>query len=511
MARFPIGQRIRHRRLGNKISQTSLARDVGISAAYLNLIEHDKRQIGGALLGRIAACLDIDRSELSGAEEGELIQELEAILRTQDLKGLDEAAARDMVARNADWAQALITLHRRYRNMSEQALALSDRLGQDPSLVALSHAILTQITSIRSFAEILQDVDDLEPASRQRFSGIIASQSDQLGSDARAMIELLSGDAERPEGSSPEKETDDFIIWNRNYFPALEEAVDRLRGELGRLDERLGVSIADRLTEKHGMILTFGKGDAALPPNVLNLDESAPEPTRRFRHARHLAGLEFAPLLDDLVRDDRLTKEDSRERARHALQSYAAAALLMPYDAFFEAAETGRYDIERLAGRFRGSIEQVAHRLVTLRRPGSEGIPFSFLRADPAGNISKPFSIPDLRMPRFGGACPLWALYEALGSPDRTVAQMAEMPGGNRYLFIARRVSRPTDGFPDPPTVHAIMLGCEAANAHRTVYGDGFQRPVVKAGFNCRSCPRERCGQRAVAPIRREPVRKPVD
>ena len=216
-------------------------------------------------------------------------------------------------------------------------------------------------------------------------------------------------------------------------------------------------------------------------------------------------------MLEELVSDERLTKEDSRDRARNALQSYAAAALLMPYDAFFEAAESERYDIERLAGRFRGSIEQVSHRLVTLRRPGSEGIPFSFLRADPAGNISKPFSIPDLRMPRFGGACPLWALYEALGSPDRTVAQMAEMPGGDRYLFIARRVSRPTDGFRNPPTVHAIMLGCEASNAGRTVYGDGFQRPVVKTGFNCRSCPRERCGQRAVPPIRREPSEKSAD
>jgi predicted transcriptional regulator len=410
-----------------------------------------------------------------------------------------------MVAGNPDWARAFLYLHRLYRNMSQQALALSDRLGQDPSLVALSHAILTQITSIRSFAEILQDVEDLEPADRLRFSGIIASQSDQLGSDAREMIELLSGDGERPDGSSPEKETDDFIIWNRNFFPDLEYAADRLRGELGELDDRLGVSIADRLTATHGIELSFTDEPTGIFDRRLNVNASAPEATRRFRHARHLALLEFGGLIEQLVQDDRLTRPESRDRARQALTSYAAAALLMPYDEFFEAAENDRYDIERLAGRFRGSIEQVAHRLVTLRRPGKSGIPFAFLRVDPAGNISKPFSIPDLRMPRFGGACPLWAIYEAFSAPERTFGQIAGMPDGARFLFIARRITRPSAGYGNPPSVHAIMLGCDIDHAGRTVYGERIDRESTPVGFNCRSCSRAHCDQRAFEAIRREP------
>lgn len=508
MARFPIGHRIRARRLEFRISQSHLASEVGISPAYLNLIEHDKRQIGGALLGRIAKRLDIDRKDLSGEEETSLVQELEAVARNQNIPGLDEEAVRRMVAGNTDWARALLHMNRLYRGMSEQALALSDRLGQDPSLMALSHAILTQITSIRSFAEILQDIEDLAPDERQRFSGIIASQSDQLGSDAREMIELLSGDAGRPEGSSPEKETDDFIIWNRNFFPDLEYAADELRRDLGEIDDRLGVSIADRLTGKHGIRLTFDDGPTREDGVMLNVNCYAPEATRRFRHARHLARLEFVPQLDALVDDERLTQPESRMRAREALLSYAAAALLMPYDAFLEAAEAERYDIDRLAGRFRGSFEQVAHRLVTLRRPGSDGIPFSFLRVDPAGNISKPFSIPDLRMPRFGGACPIWAIYEALGTPDRTIAQLAGMPDGSRYLFIARRIAHPSRGFRTSPTVHAIMLGCEADQAERTVYGAGYDRPVAPVGFNCRSCSRADCSQRAYPAIRRTPSRR---
>ena len=263
MARFPIGQRLRQKRSEQGLTQTALAAMADISPAYLNLIEHDKRTIGGALLGRLARSLGVAQGELSGVQEESLVQEIAELARTQDLPQLDETAAVELVARNPDWAQAMLALHRMYRAAAEQALALSDRLGQDPSLVALSHAILNQITSIRSFAEILEAFPDLPPGERQRFSANIASQSDQLGSDARAMIDLLSGTADAYQGNSPEKEVDDFIIRNRNYFPALEDGVDVLRRELDRLDERLGVAIANRLTDTHGIAIVFAPAPQA--------------------------------------------------------------------------------------------------------------------------------------------------------------------------------------------------------------------------------------------------------
>ena len=50
--RAPIGFRISNRRKSLKISQAALARLVGISPSYLNLIENNKRDVGGALLQR---------------------------------------------------------------------------------------------------------------------------------------------------------------------------------------------------------------------------------------------------------------------------------------------------------------------------------------------------------------------------------------------------------------------------------------------------------------------------
>ena len=76
----------------------------------------------------------------------------------------------------------------------------------------------------------------------------------------------------------------------------------------------------------------------------------------------------------------------------------------MPYERFRESAEAVRYDIELLGHRFRTSFEQVCHRLTTLQRPGSEGVPFHLVRVDIAGNISKRFSASGIPFARFSGA-----------------------------------------------------------------------------------------------------------
>ncbi|MGD8420382.1 MAG: helix-turn-helix transcriptional regulator, partial [Gammaproteobacteria bacterium] len=50
MKRNILGPRIRERRRELGVTQADMARQVEISASYLNLIEHNKRDIGGALL-----------------------------------------------------------------------------------------------------------------------------------------------------------------------------------------------------------------------------------------------------------------------------------------------------------------------------------------------------------------------------------------------------------------------------------------------------------------------------
>ncbi len=495
MARVPIGARISERRRALGLTQRALAERVGVSNAYMNLIEHDKRAIGGALLARIAKAMEMPLADLTAVEDTRLFQEILELARAIAVPDQDEARIGGFVGRYPEWAKAFVTLHRTLQDTTETAMALSERVSRDPSLRELSHQILTRITSIRSFSEILQDFDHLSDAERQRFASIIAAESDSLGRSARTMIDFLEAGSDQLEGSSPAQEVDDFLIDQRNYFPALEEAADALRrkltGDEGEKDPVLWLAAVDAATRER-----------ALAGHLDNAETSAlPEASRRFLVARHLAAESFDSLLDSLVDDERLSSEAARQRCKLALVRYAAGALVFPYEAFQAAAERARYDLDRLTLAFGASFEQVAHRLVTLRRPGAEGVPFTFLRSDPAGNISKRFSLPGLRMPRHGGACPLWPVYTAFATPGRTVSQLALMPDGARYLFVAQASSKGWSGQGQAPVQYSVMLGCEALHMDRLIYGDAFAgRPdslLAEVGFECRSCRRTACRQRA--------------
>jgi len=505
MERVPIGTRIAERRRSRGLSQRGLAAAVGVSAAYMNLIEHDKRQIGGSLMHRIARALEMPLADLTAVEDTRLFQEMLELARGMAVPGQDEARIAGLVGRYPEWAKIFVRLHRSLQDATDVALALSERVSRDPSLRDLSHQILTRITSIRSFSEILRDEEALGEAERRRFAAILAAESDSLGRSARSMIDLLEDGGDRLQGSSPEREVDDFIIDHRNHFAALEEGADALRRKLtqGRNED--------------DPVAWLAAVDVEIRQKALACQDSLPEPralpeaSRRFLIARQLAAEALDSLFDSLVDDERLTSAGARQRCKQALVRYAAAALLFPYEAFRQTAEEARYDVDRLALAFGASFEQVAHRLVTLRRQGAEGVPFAFLRSDPAGNISKRFSLPGLRMPRYGGACPLWPLYGAFQTPGRTVTQLAVMPDGTRYLFLAQAAAKGWYGQGQPPVQHSVMLGCEALHLERIVYGDAYAgRPdalATEAGFECRSCRRQTCRQRAHEPL--VPARQP--
>jgi len=492
MSRVPIGARISERRRFLGLTQRALAERVGISSAYMNLIEHDKRMIGGVLLQRIAEVLAMPLGELAAVEDTRLFQEMLELARAMAVPGQDETRIGSLVGRFPEWAKVMVTLHRSLQDATDTAAALSERVSRDPSLRDLSHRILTRITSIRSFAEILQDFSGLSDRERQRFAGIVAAESDSLSRSARSMIDVLEDGGNSLHASSPAKEVDDFIIDHRNYFAALEEGAEALRRKLSgggsggpqqwlaAVDEQAQAAALDSPNEGRGVTLF-------------------PEASRRFLVARHLVGEALDRLFDSLVDDERLNTAAARKRCKAALIRYAAAALLLPYDDFLQAAEQARYDVDRLALTFGASFEQTAHRLVTLRRPGAEGVPFAFLRSDPAGNISKRFSLPGLRMPRHGGACPLWPVYTALSMPGRTVTQLAVMPDGARYLFVAQAAAKGWTGFGRPAAQFTVMLGCEAVHLNRLAYGDAFagRSEGIEVGFECRSCRRADCRQRA--------------
>ena len=229
--------------------------------------------------------------------------------------------------------------------------------------------------------------------------------------------------------------------------------------------------------------------------------------SERFQILHQLALLTQNELLEATLDLARFQTDEARAIAKIGLANYFAGAALLPYQRFQAAAVACRHDLEALAQRYGASIEQVAHRLSTLQRPGAKGIPFFFVRVDQAGTITKRHSATRLQFARFGGACPLWNVHRAFETPGRFLRQLAETPDGVRYLCLARDVSKPGGSWQAPTRRFAIGLGCEVRHAGALVYADDMElknpRAFEPIGISCRICERKGCHQRSVPPLER--------
>ena len=471
------------------MTQAALATRVGVSPSYLNLIEANKRSIGGALLKRIGDALEMPLETLDGAAERRLLDELDEIVGTPLLASLSLAgSASDLAARHGAWAHALVFLHRAWRDRDRAVNALSNRLSQDPFLGDAVHRMLTRVAAIRSAAEILGATDDLAPDEQRRFAQIASVESERLSEVAHALAAFFDKDVGDALPRTPIEEVDDFLLDRGNYFAELESVADDLRAVCGDASERSLTDYVQRV--QNGSI-----------------DENLPASTRRFELARLAADLfhQGAPLNAQIDASPQLRSAAARRRARRVLSSYVAGAVLFPYADFLGAAIDARYDIEHLGRRFDASFEQVCHRLTTLQRPGAEGIPFGLMRVDAAGYVTKRLPLPRLLLPRYGNACPIWALYAAFQTPGEIVRQIAEFPTGDRFLFVACAIDKVRPAYAMPRRVMSVMLACDVLHADRTIYGEGLRlssaAKAVPVGSNCRLCVRGDCAYREEDPI----------
>jgi predicted transcriptional regulator len=207
--------------------------------------------------------------------------------------------------------------------------------------------------------------------------------------------------------------------------------------------------------------------------------------------------------VDALVAPAEPSSTEAAALIRLGLLNYAAAALLMPYAHFLGAARELRHEVEALAARFGVSFEQAAHRLSTLQRDGGRGVPFFFLRVDPAGNVDKRFSAAGFPFARFGGSCPKWIVHRAFAHPGETQVQVAQLPDGASFLTFARAIASPTTRWGEPAPVHVVAMGCDIGRAAEIAYADGIEigRAAVGIGLSCRLCDRGDCRSRAFPPL----------
>jgi len=264
--------------------------------------------------------------------------------------------------------------------------------------------------------------------------------------------------------------------------------------------------LSDRLTSVYDVrIKRIDLGDNVLhhyDPETRTLEIAGHLPSGQyaFKLAAELAYLEHGTLIDSLVDQGNFTSDESRKLARLGLANYFAAATVLPYRQFHGVAENFRYDVERLSAFYAVSYETICHRLSTLQRPSMRGVPFSFIRVDRAGNMSKRQSATGFHFSSSGGTCPLWNVYETFANPGKIQVQIAQMPDGRNYMWVARTVERRASRYGQPGKTFAIGLGCELRHAHRLVYSEGLDLSgniATPIGAGCRVCERDNCPQRA--------------
>ena len=450
MAKTLVGPRLRQLRRDRKQTQAEMAKLLGVSASYVNLLENNQRSLSVQMLMAIADAYSVDWRELTKDDSTHRIADLRHALRDPVFTGEkpDLQELRGAVDHAPRLVDKFLQLHDAHRSALEKIMKLG---GEETA-------------------------------------------ADLMESSAESMIH-------------------DFFRDHRNHFPVLESAAEETWNGYYTSPENHYAELRDRLAKDHGITVEVRRidemGDALRFYNeddrVVHLSQALNNSNRVFQLAHVLCAVRFPDLLADTAQQSGITSLHALSRLRVELANYFAAAFLMPYDAFLSEVETTGYDFDRVGAAFGATFEQVCQRVTTLQRKGARGVPFFFMRIDRAGNVSKRFNSTSFHLAEYGGACPVWNIHSAFYTPGVVMPQFVEMPDGDRYFTISRTVHRPVFSEETQDRRLTLALGCEAGYAHRIRYASSynFDDPKLYApiGINCHLCPRQACTQRAHQPL----------
>ena len=218
-----IGSRIRERRVMAGMKQADLARAAGISASYLNLIEHNRRRIGGKTLNQLADVLEVPAGILAEGAEAALVTALRDAIG-EDAR-VEADRAEEFAGRFPGWAGLVADLARQREELIQTVNALTDRIAHDPELATSLHEVISTVTAIRSTASILADGQSLEPQWQSRFHRNINEDSMRLASEAEALVRYLEGAPGADMAvRSPLEQVHAFLSAHDHHFSELEGA-----------------------------------------------------------------------------------------------------------------------------------------------------------------------------------------------------------------------------------------------------------------------------------------------
>ncbi len=444
-----VGPQLRQLRRASKQTQAEMAKALGVSPAYVNLLENNQRSLSVQMLMALSDKYAIDWRELVQDPSSNALAELRSTL-------------------------------------------------QDP--------IFTETPDLQE----LRAAVDHAPGLVDNFLQIYRMHRTTLDKMLRQGQERMPDDFL---ATTPETIIHDFFRDHKNHFPELERAAETLRAEQPCAQDDVYAMLKTRLEERHGVgveiksvedmseaLRIFDRGAA-----TVYLSQALDYRNRTFQLAHVVCLLEADGILKDLVSDSGITSPTGLARCQVELANYFAGAVVMPYADVLATAQATKYDVDRIAAAFSVSFEQVCHRLTTLQRKNATGVPFFFLRIDKAGNVTKRFNSTTFTLAEFGGACPVWNIHTAFRTPGVILPQFVELPEGERFFTISRTTDRPVFSRESQDRRLAVALGCEFRFVEEIGYARSFnldsEDMFGQIGINCHLCPRQACSQRAHQPL----------
>ncbi|WP_166416622.1 helix-turn-helix domain-containing protein [Cochlodiniinecator piscidefendens] len=391
-----VGSRIRDRRSALGIKQSDLARDVGISPSYLNLIEHNRRRIAGKLLSDLARALGVEVALLSEGVEAQLLVSLRdaASMQSIETEAVELDRLEEFVGRFPGWASLLAGRHKNGVALEQTVEALTDRLSHDPILSEALHEVLSKVTSIRSTSSILAQSDEIDPQWQRRFQTNLFEDAELLSKGAQALVSYLDGAQEGGVvATSAQEELDGFWARHDYYLPLLETPYAG--------DEQIEQLIAG---------CGFG-----LPASRIMLNRQ--------------------------------------------LQEYLEDARALPEISLVTVAEQLEWDPLKLANRFKVSMLQVMRRLACIPEVVTKQ-PIGRVTCDGTGGVTFRKEMDSFAIPQFGATCPLWPLYQAMtrpGTPVRTFIFQSGRAKQNLTAYAYAEQKYP-EGFDGAPVLEAQMI-----------------------------------------------------
>jgi predicted transcriptional regulator/DNA-binding XRE family transcriptional regulator len=202
------GNRLRARRVALGLRQGDVALRAGVSASYLNLIEHNRRRVPEPVLLRLSEVLDQPIAAFAEGPEGAVIDDLRA---TATVWPAGEALrVEEFAGRFPGWAQVILGMAQRIAALETAVEAVNDRMSHDPHLSANLHEVLSAVASVRSTAAILAGPEELDAEWQTRFLRNLDQDSARLALGADALVKYLDsgGQIEAQGMASPQEEVE---------------------------------------------------------------------------------------------------------------------------------------------------------------------------------------------------------------------------------------------------------------------------------------------------------------